>query len=356
MWKIRVPATVIKHRTLIVIALGSFGVGAVSAVGILLLIQSQSTNQPPRALRQSDVPNALSEYKFIDPLIATKGFIDSPKYNEMKRDAEAYIAEEKKNGLATVTIYFRDIRQQGGFTVNPDELYTPASLYKVPIMMVYYKIAERDPSILKQKIYYSGAVDSNRMEEIRSPMHLTPRTSYTVEQLIEYMIRYPDNNAVQLLTQHLKDTKNSSNFTDFSAVFSDLGIDLGTLNEYSDVITAQQYSLFLRALYNATDLDRTDSEHALQLLSETDFTEGIRAGVPHDVVVAEKFGEARMSDSNGTVIGKQLNECGIIYYPEHPYLLCIMTKTVGTNVPLLEKQVSTLSALVYRNMQKLYPN
>lgn len=356
MLKIRIPTTVTGPRALIGIALGSFGVGAISAVGVLLLIQSQGTNQPPRAFRQSDVPNALSEYKFIDPLIATKGFIDSPKYNEMKRGVEAYIAEEKKNGLATASIYFRDIRQQGGFSVNPDELYTPASLYKVPIMMVYYKIAERDPSILDHKIYYSGAADSNRMEEIRSPKHLTPRTSYTVEQLIEYMIRYSDNNAVQLLTQHLKDTKNVSNFTDFSAVFSDLGIDLGTLNEYSDVITAQQYSLFLRALYNATYLDRTNSEHALKLLSETDFNEGIEAGVPSGVVVAEKFGETRIPDPNGNVIGKQLNNCGIIYYPEHPYLLCIMTKAVGTNVPLLEKQVSTLSGLVYKNMQKLYPD
>ncbi len=38
------------------------------------------------------------------------------------------------------------------------------------------------------------------------------------------------------------------------------------------------------------------------------------------IVIADKYGE---NDYDGI---KQLHDAGIVYYPESPYLLCIMTK------------------------------
>jgi beta-lactamase class A len=166
------------------------------------------------------------------------------------------------------------------------------------------------------------------------------------------MIRYSDNNAVDLLTEHLKETNHVDAYT---AVFADLGIDPSVLEKYTDNVTTQKYSMFLRSLYNATYLTQDASEHAMRLLAETDFSEGIESGVPNDVLVAQKFGEARMTDSHGTLLGKEINNCGIVYYPGHPYLLCIMTKKSGDDNAGLEGEIASMSRIIYKNMQDLYP-
>jgi beta-lactamase class A len=341
-----------KNQTLTLVALGSFVGGALLAGGAVAFYQSTHPAPKARALRESDIATNQSDYKFIDPLIAIRGAGTPDKYDAMQKQIAAYISDQKKNALVTATVNFGDINEPGGFTLNPSEMYTPASLNKVPVMMAYYKISETKPTILTDEILYPGTSNHNDVEEIKSPVQLTPGATYSVEQLIEHMIRYSDNNAADLLTAHLKDT---NNVLAYGAVFSDLGIDPRSLTQYTDTVTAQQYMLFLRSLYNATYLDRADSEKALQLLSDTDFSEGIESGIPNDVTVAQKFGEVRMTDASGAFLGKEINNCGIVYYPGHPYQLCIMTKATGDDVKTLEGQIASISRIVYKNMQTLYP-
>lgn len=337
-------------RQQLFIAVAAFCSGGL-IVGSIVWLTAQGTIEAPKTLRQSNVDTAISEYKFIDPLIGLKTSNTSSAYNSMQQSVQALIDAEKKAGLTSATIIFRDINASSGFSINPDEKYTPASLLKVPVMMVYYKIAEETPGILNDRITYTGSKDSNAVEDIRSAVTLKRGETYTVEELIEHMIRYSDNNAVDLLTQHLLDT---NNLGDYAAVFSDLGIDPRSLKTYSDTVTASQYLLFIRALYNSTYLSREYSEKAMELMSATDFSEGIESGVPNDVSVAQKFGEVRMTDASGNQIGKQLHNCGVIYYPKHPYILCIMTKDSSTDIPSLEHFIASISGTVYKHMQTIY--
>ena len=214
--------------------------------------------------------------------------------------------------------------------------------------MAYYYLSETDPSILSDQIYYSGQPDLDVQEQIESKTQLKPGTSYSVDEMIDHMILYSDNNAEQLLADHLAATNNLAVLSD---LFGDLGITVDPNS--ADNSTVQTYSLLLRVLYNATYLDRNDSEKALKLLSETDFVGGIRAGVPENVPVAEKFGDARMTDAAGTQVGAELQNCGLIYYPEHTYLLCIMTK--GDDVADLEGAIAGISQIIYQDMLTRYP-
>ncbi|MFM2330503.1 MAG: hypothetical protein RLZZ26_10 [Candidatus Parcubacteria bacterium] len=333
------------------VALVAFFGGVVCTCIFFFLFQYLEPSVKPRPLRESDIPTSHSTYSFIDPLIGIRGVDNTTQYDGLKSKIAAFIDQQAKNDLISASVQFRDINEPGGFTLNPTERYTPASLNKVPVMMAYYKIAERDPSILSQSLKYTGATDSNSVEGIKAVVQLTPGASYTVEQLIEHMIRYSDNNATDLLVQNFTDTGNTSAHT---SVYSDLGIDPSVLNAYTDNMTVQNYSIFLRALYNATYLSRDDSERALKLLSETDFSQGIESGVPNNVTVAEKFGEVRMTDTAGTLLGKELNNCGIVYYPSHPYLLCIMTKGRGDDNAGLETVIAGISRMVYEGVQSTY--
>ena len=60
--------------------------------------------------------------------------------------------------------------------------------------------------------------------------------------------------------------------------------------EGAEYFTAKNYSKVFFALLNATYLNKENSEKALELLSNTDFTQGIVAGVPNNIKVAHKFG------------------------------------------------------------------
>jgi beta-lactamase class A len=339
-------------REVTLIALVSFLLGAALSGGVVAVAYSMAPSNTVVPVRESNIQSDTG-YTFTDPLIGFQSSnIESPEYDALAQEVESYVTQEQSNGLVAASVYFRDINSSKGFTTNPTDTYYPASLYKVPVMMTYYEIAEENPSILSQTLVYSGTSNLNDIEEIRSPTQLTPGTTYTVEQLIEHMIRYSDNNAAQMLLTNLSTT---NHYQDYLNLFTNLGVSTSTVDESADSLTVGKYPIFLRALYNATYLDRDYSEQALQLLTETDFTAGLESGVPNGIPVAQKFGETTVS--NGSVdIGKELSNCGIIYYPGHPYLLCIMTKGSGDNIKGLEDDISSISRLVYQKTEELYPS
>ena len=112
-------------------------------------------------------------------------------------------------------------------------------------------------------------------------------------------------------------------------------------------LTVKEYSRFFRILYNSSYLSQSNSEKALKTLSQTKFTEGIRKNMPKDIVVASKFGEIGIDEQI-----KQIHECGIVYYPNHPYLICIMTR--GPNPKYLTKSISEISDFVFSEVKKQY--
>jgi len=117
-------------------------------------------------------------------------------------------------------------------------------------------------------------------------------------------------------------------------------------------MTPKEYSLFFRILRNGTYLTDELSEKALQILSQSDYNEGLEAGVPQGTAVSHKFGEHLLLGANGQQT-EEFHDCGIIYSSQTPYLLCIMTK--GKNYSDLEETIKKLSSLsyeeVYNNFQ-----
>lgn len=327
-----------------------FGCGVLLSIlfGFFFLAQKASGSSE---LRESDIPSATT-YKLTDPIIGVSASgQDSTDYADLQSSIDHYIAHQENNGLTSASVYFSDILKSERFVENPTTLYNPASLMKVPLMMSYYYIAQNNPSVLKQKLYYSGTPDLDANEQVESPVQLAPGQEYTVEQLIDRMIRYSDNNAMQLLYNNLSTINEYHVFTD---LYSNLGVDFGSPAQATDFLNVQSYSLFLRVLYNATYLDRDYSEKALNLMTQSDFTEGIETGVPNGITIAQKFDDGRIADANGTIIGHELHNCGIIYYPSHPYILCVMTK--GDSLSELESVISGISRITFQYLESRYPS
>lgn len=283
----------------------------------------------------------IGEYKFINPLLECDNIenISNKKINEIKSKVQDLINKEiiQKN-INFVSVYFRDLNNGPWFGINEKEKFMPGSLLKVPLMLSIFKIAESNPGILQEKILYESGKDE-------TPQYFQPKKeietgkTYTVEELVVAMIKYSDNNASLLLGQIIT-------FEQLKESYANLGIETPSLgSDYS--IFVRTYASFFRILFNATYLNRDLSEKALEILSQSTFKDGLRAGVPANIVIVHKFGERGFSENNEN----QLHNCGIIYEPEKPYVLCVMTR--GNDFKKLSNIIKNISSIVYKEMQIL---
>ena len=142
-----------------------------------------------------------------------------------------------------------------------------------------------------------------------------------MQQLIEGMLIDSDNNPVTLLNNHIDPVFRTT-------ILHDPGIeDSGSSSNSPDrYVNVRLYANILRALYNSSYLNLTYSEKILDYLSRSTFTNGIGAATPQDIPVAHKFGEATSYAADGSVSSRILHDCGIVYSPNNPYIICIMTE------------------------------
>ena len=326
----------------IIVAIIFFIIGIVAGVFISRVYISKSSPQATYNVRQGG-------YNFINPLLSCNTSEDKQfiEYQPIADKFKEYIEQHISNGDAqNISVYFRSLNNGNWSGVNENDTFSPASLLKVPLMITYLKETETNPGILNQQITYHQKTDGNAIEVYKPKKFIEDGKTYTINNLLRYMIFYSDNNAAQLLEDNVD--KNS-----LTEIFSDLGIPVSSSTS-QDIITPKAYSYLFRILYNATYLTKPMSQYALELLTFADFSEGIKRGIPADVPSAQKFGERTVLNKNlvtdkTTFSIRELHDCGIIYYPKNPYLLCIMTK--GNDFSKLSKIISDLSAIVYKESE-----
>jgi len=221
------------------------------------------------------------------------------------------------------------------FGVGVDEKFSPASLLKVPLLMAALKEAEAEPALLSKRL-------RNDLPELARPdfngVALERGKEYTVDEVLRAMITASDNNAVIMLRTVISDAA-------LNAVFRDFGLVIPEVRTMDDSMTVREYASFFRILYNASYLDRSMSEKALQYLTATNFKGGLVAGVPPGTRVAHKFGERSFYDSET----KQLHDCGIVYHPAQHYSLCVMSR--GDDFVKLSAVIADISALIYNEVE-----
>ena len=280
----------------------------------------------------------LNGYEFIRPLLYGERFCEAENLSPVKTEVENLITSYKLSGaINSASVYIRRLNQGEWVSIGETEKYNPGSLLKVPELITLMRMNERTPGLLDKKIAYTKALELPK-QAIYLSKSIEPGKTYSVRELLYYMIAYSDNNATWLLNQQM-DT------AIFSKVFTDLGIDRPDLTKKDVPITAKDFSLFMRVLYNASYLSTDDSEYCTELLSHSDFVKGMLSGIPKEVKVAHKFGEA------GDGVNAHLNESGIIYVNKSPYLLTVMTK--GKDYKVLPSVIGDISQKVFQMISQI---
>ncbi len=314
--------------------------GAVALLAFLaggLLFPEKKPGAPLETERET---MALS--RLTSPYLECPGTMDADLSLVQARNvASRYIraAQEGDNTLR-ISLYARDLNNGPWIGINEREAFLPASLSKVPLMIYILSQAEADRGILDEEVVFPGVErmsDEDSMEGAPEEIRLQPGQSYTYSDLLYRMIAYSDNHAKELLMTGIGSE-------DVNRLMSSIHAQENLLNGLYTV-SPKTYSALFRALYNASFLGRPLSEYALSLLSEGFFQGALRRHIPDDVTVASKFGHIDAGGGSGGEV--QLHECGIIYQPGSPYLLCVMTKSSSAPPDRLAEIIADLSLIVW---------
>lgn len=318
--------------------------GATLTIGVLigLYVCTGTLTSPHGSKEKIDYSEEGGKYTYINPLLFCSDQEISNYNNSLTLSLESKLRDYIKKAqsdktIADASVYYRDLNDGPWVLINGTMRTVPASLLKVPTALAIYKHAEKDPTFLDKKITLAQK-DNPNSEQHFPPKHaVVPGQLYTMKELVELMLKDSDNGALFLLGTSLPESE-------FVTAYSDIGIPVPTEVAPGYTVSARTYASFFRILFNSSYLTHDSSEYLLSVLADSSFTQGMRAGLPPGVAVADKFGEYRVSEDD-----LRLNDCGIVYRPHDPYILCVFTK--GTNFDTLAGVISTISKMVFEELE-----
>jgi len=228
----------------------------------------------------------------------------------------AFEARVAAGVVAAASVAYTDLESGRSSAIEPTRRFQPASLLKLPIAMAWMRRGETDPGALDRAIPFRGAT---ARESPTGPGALISGQTYTPRDLLDRMIRWSRNDAKAALREALGDEALRAIYLaiDVPWPFSDPG--------HEPLLTVADFARMFRVLYDASVLHAAASDDLLAMLAHTAYPAGLRAGIPPSIQVAHKWGLRILADTPAAR-SVQLHDCGIVYRPNRPFLLCVMTE------------------------------
>ncbi len=291
------------------------------------------------------VHDSNNDYFFTNPILdceeAKPSNDGSISRNEINDRVDSL---KERYDISFISLYFRDLNNGPWLGINEKEEFIPASLLKVPLVISLFRYAQDNKDIFNKKIFLTkDYVDNSYPQNSGSALvQMKEGEEYSLLEVAERTLVYSDNLGVNLILDNVPPN-----------YLEELYLTLGG-DGISSNVRVKDYASFFRLLYNSSYLDRNLSEKLLSILSKTEYKDGIVAGIPKDIIVAHKFGEYTVDEAfDGGVslltTEAQLHDCGIVYLPERPYILCVMTR--GKDIDSQEKAIAELSKMIYEEVK-----
>lgn len=287
--------------------------------GSLFFSGSAAVWQTPYAPPQSAFP-FLSKRIFVENQNDTL-------VNFVKLRAEIIEHLEKQPDIG---FYFEYLPSGVSIGVNEKRPFAAASLLKTPLVMSVFKQIERGSLNLDDVLtIQKNNIDANFGTLYKEGVG----AKLTVERAVKLTLIDSDNTAKSLLYDQIPQGT-------IEEVFDYLDIPKDFENDVA-VVTAKNYSSIFRSLYLSSYLSREHSNQILSLLSKTHFDDKLRTSIPATVPVAHKIGVFAQNSRNDSVF----TDCGIVYVPNRPYILCLMARTPED---VARREMAILSGKVYQ--------
>ncbi len=310
----------------------------ISAYLFLFIFRKDGTASPGHTPMPYQI-NRLTTFKNIRPIISVEPKEESENLQETKLALTNLIDSLKQVGnLTAASVYLRKTSTSEWIAVNDTVRYHPASMMKVPLMLAWLKIAEANPGTLEKQLDYK--IDDTKLP--KNPQYkaqsIEAGKSYTVHDLIFYMIAHSDNRAAQALQQNA-DSRYAV------MLLKELGLPSTQNGSDSYMLTAGEYSMFIKAIYNSTFNSPEYSQYASEMMENSSFKKGFAEGFPTGTQMWHKFGEWASPGQPD-----ELHQSGVVVLGNEPYILTIMTR--GKGYDNLEKVLAMICNRVFSSTVK----
>lgn len=224
-----------------------------------------------------------------------------------------------------VSVYFEYLPTGANISLNKDAEFYPASLLKIPVAMAVAKKIDKGEWKWNNKL----VLMANDKDDKFGTLYKEPTGSiFTIEELVKMSLVDSDNTAHFILLRNLE-------VNEINEVYKHMGLD-GFLDTNGN-LSAKQYSVILRSLYNSSYLTEDSSQKIISFLTQEKFREYLGSGFPLDITFAHKIG----TDTSQKIY----LDSGIVYLKNRPYILIVMTK--GKNEKEAQDIMKDISSLVY---------
>jgi|SRR3990172_8201792 len=214
---------------------------------------------------------------------------------------------DKYEADQNVSLYFEYLPTGASISINKDAEFYPASLLKVPVAMAVAKKIERGEwKWTNELVLMSPDKDEHFGDLYKEKTGAT----FAIEELVRRSLSDSDNTAHFILIRNLE-------IEEISDVYNHMGLKQFLSTEGK--MSAKQYSVLLRSLYNASYISENNSQKLLSYLSRSQFNDFLQSGIPADVSFAHKIG---IADDTITYL-----DSGIAYVKSRPYLLTVMVQS-----------------------------
>lgn len=300
---------------------------------------TRADKSSPEKPRKSHIRSLrIQEYRFTKPLLMVELDQEDEDLSEIKNEILSIILQAKTSGsLIDASVFMKDLQNGDSFSINPDGTFDPGSILKLPILIAHLKQEEMSPGHLRKQYKLGSPLSGMPIQTIQGKS-IQLGKAYTIAELLRFMIVESDNQANALLNQLVNPDL-------VQKIFTDLGLTAPSVQQTTVRMKVADVSKFIRLLYNSTYLRNDLSEFALELLSETQFQDGIRAVAPKGIPVCSKFGERGQLGTDAF----EIHETSIVYIENRAFVITLMTR--GNDRIKQESVIQAISSTAIRQMQ-----
>lgn len=240
-----------------------------------------------------------------------------------------------------VGLFVKDLRSGRTFEYNADNLFVSASLIKVPIMAATFQAVKEGKIDLASKLRFNRRYRREGAGKIRYAQN---GTLFSLDRLVQDMMKYSDNTATAMLVDQLGYEYLNDCFGKFgfeTTRINPMGMSLSnridpTLDNYT---TPREMAVFLEKIYRYQINTPELSERMVQIMKGVNSRNRLARYLPRDWQLAHKTGLLR----------RNCHDVGIVYTPRGDYIICVLTSQ-NYNYRMAKSFISTLSKRAYARM------
>ena len=232
------------------------------------------------------------------------------------------------------SILYWDINSGEQVGVFQHQPFNPASIIKVPILIEAFNRVYDDSLFFNQQVTMTYTDKQHGSGVIR---YHPSGSSYSIYELLKYMIHHSDNTATKLIIDSLGIPSINRIFQNHDLIQSQILTSNLLHADGLNTMTASDMGTLLFKLATHQLFGQRISNTILQWMNQPIYRWGIPKHIPKSIQVANKTGTL-----NGLA-----NDSGIVFYPNAPYIVVISIFMPNQSFITARKEVAKISKVIY---------